>query len=62
MWCLANLTPILWEQDGEGAFFQNACWIIFFCESGDSPVINPFMVPGLVLFMLQLTNRLIASL
>lgn len=61
MWCLADLTSILWEQDCKRAFFQNSCWIVFFGEGWNSPVVNPFMIPRLVLLVLQLNERWIAS-
>lgn len=58
MRCLANLTPVLWEQNCKGAFFQNACWIIFLCEGWDSPVVDSFMIPRLVLLVLQTHKEL----
>ena len=45
-------TPVLWEQDGEGALLEQAAWVVLLAELGDLPVIDAVMIPGLGLVML----------
>lgn len=50
-------TPVLWEQDGKGALFQQTRRIVLLRERLDAPMVRAVHIPRLWLVMLQCSNN-----